>query len=64
MNFDFGADPDPAFNFDVDPAFHSDTDTDPACQNIADPDPHTGRMCGNVIVRLAAPEQHSCAGPP
>jgi hypothetical protein len=60
----WGANPDPALKFDVDPAFHSDTDPDPASQNIADLDPHTVGMCGNVIVRLAASEQHSCAGPP
>ncbi len=39
LNFDFDADPDPAFDFDADPAFHSDADLDPAYLNDADPDP-------------------------
>ncbi len=41
LNFDFNADPDPAFhsNADPDPAFHSDAYPDPAFQSKADLDP-------------------------
>ncbi len=43
LNFDFVADPKPAFDFDAysDPGFHSKTDPDPASQSYANPDPRS-----------------------
>jgi hypothetical protein len=41
LQFDFNADPDPAFHSNTDPetAVHTNTDPDPAFQTNADPDP-------------------------
>jgi hypothetical protein len=53
MNFDFNAQPDPAFhcNADPDPAFHCNADPDPPFHYEVDPDAASLKQCGSIRIR-------------
>ncbi len=50
QNFQFTANPDPAYQFtaDTDPAFHFNADSDPAYHFTADPDPAFHQSDGDL----------------